>query len=77
MRALETMRAASRHIEDRLLTVTQVEALPVAVCRRGRAKIHDDIEDHSGEHRTSFASPLPRLTYNPPSTPRTERDRLC
>jgi hypothetical protein len=42
---LETMRAAGRDVERDLLVVTELEAFPVAVRRRHRPQVHDDVED--------------------------------
>jgi len=41
------VRAASRHVKRDLVVITELEAFPVPVCRRGRPKIHDDVEDRA------------------------------
>ena len=45
--SLETVRAASGHVEGDLLIVTEFEALPVAVRRRVRPQVHHDVEDRT------------------------------
>jgi hypothetical protein len=44
---LESVGTAGRHVERDLLAVTQLEAFPVPVRRRGRTQVHDDVEDRA------------------------------
>jgi len=46
-KGLKSVRAASRHVKRDLVVITELEAFPVPVRRRGRPKIHDDVKDRA------------------------------